>query len=207
MTPFEALYGYKCRSPLCWDESAEAVILGPELLQETTTQIQMIRKRMLAAQCRQKAYADGKRRNLEFQVGEKVFVKVSPTKGVFRFGKRGKLNPRYVGPFEILDRVGAVAYRLALPPTAHPVHNVFHISLLRKYVSDPSHVLSYEDIEVQPTGTYEEEPIRILERRMKQLRTKEVPLVKVLWAKHGTEAMTWETEAEMLEKFPHLFTV
>ena len=135
-------------------------------------------------------------------MGEKVFVKVSPTKGVFRFGKRGKLNPRYVGPFEILEKVGRIAYRLALPHTAHPVHKVFHISLLCKYVSDLSHILSYEDIEVRLTKTYEEELVRILKCRDKQLRTKVVPLVKVLWSKHGTEAMTWESEADRLARFP-----
>ena len=105
-----------------------------------------------------------------------------------------------------MQRVGNVAYRLALPPSAHPVHDVFHVSLLRKYVPDPTHILSYEDIEVRPTGTYEEEPVRILERRKKQLRTKVVPLVKVLWSKHGTEEMTWETEEEMMKRFPQLFS-
>ena len=134
---------------------------------------------------------------------------MSPSKGVFRFGKRGKLNPRYVGPFEILDRVGTLAYRLALPPSAHPVHNVFHVSLLRKYVPDESHVLSYEDIEIQANGTYEEIPVRILECREKHLRNKVVPLVRILWSRSGTEEVTWETwetESDMLKRFPELFS-
>ena len=108
-----------------------------------------------------------KRRDVEFEVGDKVFVRVSPSKGVFRFGKCGKLNPHHVGPFEILDRVGSLAYRLALPLSTHPVHNVFHVSLLRKYIPDESHVLNYDDIEIQANMTYEERPVRILERREK----------------------------------------
>ena len=155
MAPFEALYGRKCRSPICWDNSADKVFLGPELVAQTTVDIALIRQRMLTAQSRQKSYVDLRRRKVEFTPGEKVFVRVSPSKGIFRFGKRGKLNPRYVGPFEILDRVGKQAYRLALPPSAHPVHNVFHVSLLRKYVLDDSHVLNYDDVEVQTDGTYE----------------------------------------------------
>ena len=209
MAPFEALYGRKCRSPICWDENADKILLGPELVERTSADIALIRQRMLTAQSRQKSYADLKRRDVEFEVGDKVFVRVSPSKGVFRFGKRGKLNPRYVGPFEILDRVGSLAYRLALPPSAHPVHNVFHVSLLRKYIPDESHVLNYDDIEIQANMTYEERPVRILERREKQLRRKVVPLVRILWSKSGDDEVTWETwetEADMLSRFPELFS-
>ncbi|KAM6583139.1 hypothetical protein CsatB_010141 [Cannabis sativa] len=110
---------------------------------------------MVTAQSRQKSYADAKRRNVEFAVGDKVFLRVSPMKGVMRFGKRGKLSPRFIGPFEILDRVGQVAYRLALPPVLAETHNVFHISMLRKYVSDPSHVLNYERMELKQDLSYE----------------------------------------------------
>ena len=172
MAPFEALYGYKCRSPICWDESAYKILLGPELVKRTANEVALIRQRMLTSQSRQKSYADLKRRDIEFVVGDKVFVKVSPSKGVFHFGKRGKLNPSYVGQFEILERVGKLAYRFALPPSAHPVHDVFHVSLLRQYVPDESHILNYDDIEVQPNGTYEERPVKIIERRIKMLHSK-----------------------------------
>ena len=117
MPPYEALYGRKCRSPIYWNEIGERQVLGPELVQETVDKIKVIRKRMQTAQNRQKHYADVRRRPLEFQVGDHVFLRVSPTKGVKRFGIKGKLSPRYIGPFEILGKVGAVAYRLALPPS------------------------------------------------------------------------------------------
>ena len=116
MAPYEALYGRPCRSPMCWTESREATLIDPELVQETSEKIRVIRDRLLAAQSKQKSYADHRRRPLEFQVGDHVFLRVSPCKGVFCFGKKGKLAPRYIGPFEILQRVGEVAYQLALPP-------------------------------------------------------------------------------------------
>ncbi|KAL5573266.1 hypothetical protein UlMin_022863 [Ulmus minor] len=136
---------------------------------------------MKAAQSRQKSYADKRRRPLEFQVGDLVFLKVAPMKGVMRFGKKGKLSPRYIGPFEILERIGKVAYRLALPPELLSVHNVFHVSMLRKYISDPSHILEHEPIKVHEDLSYEEQPVQILDRKDKTLRNKVIPLVKVLW--------------------------
>ncbi|GJT09932.1 putative reverse transcriptase domain-containing protein [Tanacetum coccineum] len=134
--PFEALYGRKCRSPVCWTEVGEAQILGPELIQETTEKIIQIKQRMQAARDRQKSYADLKRKPMEFQVGDKVMLKVSPWKGVVRFGKRGKLNPRYVGPFKVIERVGEVAYKLELPEELSRVHNTFHVSNLKKCHAD-----------------------------------------------------------------------
>ncbi|GAV69252.1 Chromo domain-containing protein [Cephalotus follicularis] len=123
-----------------------------------------------------------------------------------RFGKKGKLTPRFIGPFEILERVGAVAYRLALPPSLSDVHNVFHVSMLRKYHPDPSHVLQWEPLELRTDLSFEEIPIRILDRRIKQLRSKTIPLVKVLWQYHGVEEATWEREDEMQAKYPQLFS-
>ncbi|KAL5537439.1 hypothetical protein UlMin_045822 [Ulmus minor] len=157
------------------------------------------------AQSRQKSYADKRRRPLEFLVGDSVFLKVAPMKGVMRFGKKGKLSPRYIGPFEILERIGKVAYRLALPPELSPVHNVFHVSMLRRYVSDPSHVLENEPIEVHEDLTYEEQPVQILDQKDKTLRNKVISLVKVLWRNHKVEEATWEREDEMRTKYPHLF--
>ncbi|WRX07830.1 Integrase zinc-binding domain - like 2 [Theobroma cacao] len=205
MAPFEALYGRRCRSPIGWLEVGERKLLGPELVQDATEKIRMIRQRMLTAQSRQKSYADNRRRDLEFQVGDHVFLKVSPTKEVMRFGKKGQLSPRYIGPFEILERVGAVAYHLALPPDLSNIHLVFHVSMLRKYNPDPSHVIRYETIQLQDDLTYEEQPVAILDRQVKKLRSKDVASVKVLWRNHTSEEVTWEAEDEMQTKHPHLF--
>ncbi|XP_077228426.1 uncharacterized protein LOC143861390 [Tasmannia lanceolata] len=158
------------------------------------------------AQNRQKSYADHRRRDLEFAVGDRVFLKVSPWKGVIRFGKKGKLSPRYIGPYEILERIGPVAYRVALPPALSHVHNVFHVSLLRKYLADPSHVLQTEPMQLEQDLSYEEQPVQILDRKEQILRTKRISLVKILWRSQATEEATWEPEEEMKQKYPYLFT-
>ena len=146
MPPFEALYGRKCRSPICWEEIGDRTLFGADIVVDTTEKIRVIRKRMKAAQSRQKTYADRRRRPLEFAIGDKVFLKISPMRRVIRVSKRNKLDPRFIGPFEILERIGPLAYRLALPPELEKMHNVFHVSQLRKYISDPNHVLSYSPL-------------------------------------------------------------
>ncbi|KAL4037209.1 hypothetical protein IC575_000797 [Cucumis melo] len=205
MAPFEALYGKCCRSPVCWGEVGEQRLMGPELVQSTNEAIQKIRSRMHTAQCRQKSYADVRRKDLEFEVGDKVFLKVAPMRGVVRFERRGKLSPRFVGPFEILERIGPVAYRLALPPSLSTVHDVFHVSMLRKYVPDPSHVVDYEPLEIDENLSYTEQPVEVLAREVKTLRNKEIPLVKVLWRNHRIEEATWEHEDDMRSRYPELF--
>ena len=192
MAPYEALYGRKCRSPLYWDEVEERQILGLEIIQKTTEKIETIRARMRAAQSRQKSYADNRHRQLEFEVGDKVFLRIAPMRGVMRFGKKGKLSPRYIGPFEILDQIGPVAYRVALPPALSGVHNVFHVSMLRKYVPDPTHVIDYEPLQLQENLTYTEEPLRIVERKEQVLRNRTIPLVKVVWNNHAISEASWE---------------
>ena len=142
---------------------------------------------------------------MAFEVGDHVFLKISPRRGLMRFGKSGKLSPRFIGPFEILERIGEVAYRLALPPQLSGVHDVFHVSMLRKYEPDPSHVLDWTDLEVDEDASYEERPVRVLDRRDQVLRGKTIPLVKVLWKHHGVEEATWERELEVREKYPDLF--
>ena len=205
MAPYEVLDGRPCRSPLCWADAEERVTLGPELVQETTEKINKIRERLKIVQSRQKSYADPTRREVEFDVGDRVFLKVSPMRGVTRFGVKGKLAPRYIGPFEITNRIGHVAYRPDLPPQLGRVHNVFHVSMLRKYIPDPSHVIQYLEVPIQENVTYEEQPVRILGREFKVLRNREIPLVKVLWEHHKEDEATWELETEMYEKYPHLF--
>ncbi|KAK6116067.1 hypothetical protein DH2020_008336 [Rehmannia glutinosa] len=183
MAPYEALYGRKCRSPVHWDEVGERKLIGPEL----------------------KSYADKRRKPLEFAVGDVIFLKVAPMKGIMRFGKKGKLSPRYVGPFEIVERIGDLAYRIALPPALAGIHNVFHVSMLKKYIPDQSHILSYETIDLREDLTYEERPMRILDRVEKELRRTKVTLVKVLWKNHAMEEATWEREDEMRVIYPQLF--
>ncbi|XP_042983264.1 uncharacterized protein LOC122312667, partial [Carya illinoinensis] len=153
----------------------------------------------------EKSYADNRRRELEFEVENKVFLRIAPMKGVMRFEKKGKLSPRYIGPFEILDQVGQVAYRVALPPSLTGMHNVFHVSMLRKYISDPTHILDYEPLQIQEDLTYAEEPICIIERKAHVLRTWTIPMVKVLWNNHTANEASWELEEEMRVKHPGLF--
>ena len=165
----------------------------------------MIRTRMLASQSLQKSYAEGKRRDVEFEVGEYVFLRVSLMREVKRFRAKGKLSPRFIGSFQILDRVGAVAYRIALPPSLSGIHNVCRVTMLCKYVSDPTHVLSYEHLQLDQDLFYREKPVRILDRKDKVLRNRTVPLVKVLWRNSKSEEATWELESDMRTRYPELF--
>ncbi|CAM8920397.1 unnamed protein product [Rhodiola kirilowii] len=146
MAPFEALHGRKCRSPICWDDVGERQLLGPEIVRDTIEKIKLIRERLHVAQSRQKSYADIRRRDLEFQVGDHVFLKVSPTKGISRFGIWGKLSPRFIGPCEIFERVGSLAYRLALPPVLAGIHNVYNVSMLWKCISSTEQVVELEPL-------------------------------------------------------------
>ncbi|KAA0059783.1 pol protein [Cucumis melo var. makuwa] len=173
--------------PQLMGEVGEQRLMGPELVQSTNKAIQKIRSCMHTAQSRQKSYTDVRRKDLEFDVGDKVFLKVAPMKGVLRFERRGKLSPRIVVPFEILEQIGPVAYRLALPPSLSTVHDVFHVSMLRKYVSDPSHVVDYEPLEIDENLSYTEQPVEVLAKEVKMLSSREVPLVKVLWQNHRIE--------------------
>ncbi|GJT31792.1 putative reverse transcriptase domain-containing protein [Tanacetum coccineum] len=165
--PFEALYGRKCRSPVCWAEVGQVQLTGPELVQETTERIIQIKQRIQTARDRQKSYADLKRKPMEFQVGDKVMLKVSPWKGVVRFGKRGKLNPRYVGPFKVLKK---------------------------KCYSDDPLVVPLEGLQVDDKLHFVEEPVEIMDREVKQLRRSRVLIVKVRWNSRRGPEFTWERE-------------
>lgn len=204
--PFEALYGRKCRSPVCWTEVGDSQLLGPEIIHETTEKIVQIQNRLKAARDRQKSYADTRRKPLEFQIGDRVMLKVSPWKGVVRFGKRGKLNPRYVGPFEILERIGPVAYKLKLPQELSNVHDTFHVSNLKKCLSDESLVIPFGELQIDEKLHFVEQPIEIMDREIKTLKRSRIPIVKVRWnSKRGPE-FTWEREDQIRRKYPHLFS-
>ena len=201
MAPFEALYSRKCRTPVCWDEIGERRLIGLELVQITLDKIQMVRDRLKIAKDSDKC-----RRDLQFKVDDRVFLKVSPWKGVFRFGRRGKLRPIYIGPYEIIARVGPVAYRLDLPLELSKVHNVFHVSMLRKYIPDPSHVLRDQPVELKDNLTYKEQLMQIVDCREQILRNKVIALVKVLWGNHGIKEATCESEAQTRSQYPQLFS-
>ncbi|GJS18076.1 putative reverse transcriptase domain-containing protein [Tanacetum coccineum] len=204
--PFEALYGRKCRSPIMWAEVGEGRLIGHELVQETTKKISQIKNRLKVALDHQKSYADKKRKPLEFNVGDYVLLKVSPWKGVVRFEKKGKLATRFVGPFEIIEKVVHVAYRLDLPEEFNGVHDTFHVSNLKKCLADPTLQVPLDEIRVDAKLNFVEEPVEILEREFKKLKRSRIAIVKVRWnSKRGPE-FTWEREDQMKLKYPHLFS-
>ncbi|GJS11440.1 retrotransposon protein, putative, ty3-gypsy subclass [Tanacetum coccineum] len=179
-SPSKLLYGRKYRAPIFLDEVGERLIEGPELIEITNEKVVVAKEKLKEARSRQKSYADKHRRDLEFQVGDRVFLKVSPFRGVKRFGIKGKLSPRFIGPFEILERIGEVSYRLALPRQ-----------------------LSY--ITIQPDMSLSEEPESILDRQERVMRNKVIPFVKILWKNHPEREATWETEESMRASYPHFF--
>ncbi|GJV61154.1 putative reverse transcriptase domain-containing protein [Tanacetum coccineum] len=189
-----------------WDaEIGEGSLIGPELVQETTDKVVVIKEKLKAARDRQKSYADNRRKPLEFEVGDRVMLKVSPWKGVVHFGKKGKLAPRYVGPFEILERIGPVAYRLRLSEELSGVHDTFHVSNLKKCLADASLHVPLDEIKVDKTLRFVEEPVEIMDREIKSLKRSKISLVKVRWnSKRGPE-FTWEREDYMKSKYPQLF--
>ncbi|GJT95130.1 hypothetical protein Tco_1090648 [Tanacetum coccineum] len=161
---------------------------------------------MQAARDRQKSYADLKRKPMDFQVGDKVMLKVSPWKGVVRFGKQGKLNPRYVGPFKVLEKVGSVAYKLELPEELSRVHNTFHVSNLKKCHADEPLAVSLDGIHFDDELQFIKEPVKIMDREVKRLKRSRIPLVKVRWNSRRGPEFTWEREDQFRKKYPHLFT-
>ncbi|GJV48441.1 putative reverse transcriptase domain-containing protein [Tanacetum coccineum] len=203
--PFEALYRRKCRSPVCWSEVRDSQLTGPELIRETTEKIIQIKNHLLTARSRQKSYADVRRKTMEFDVGNIVMLKVSPWKGVIRFGKRGKLSPRYVGPFKIIERIGLVAYRLELPEKLCSIHNTFHVSNLKKCLADKNLVIPLGEIQLDDKLHFIEEPIEIMDREVKQLKQSRIPIVKVRWNSQRGPEFTWEREDFFMRKYPHLF--
>ena len=200
MAPYEALYGRRCRTPLCWYQDGEAFVLGPKFLQQKTSKVTLIQDRMWATQSRQKSYADKRRQPLEFEEGDHVFLRVTPTTGIERVLKLRKLTPRFIGPFQITRRIGTTTYEISLPPHLANLHNVFHISQMRKYIASLDHVLESYEVQVREDLTMPVGPVRILDAQVKQLRGKEIRTVKVLW-----DEMTWEMEDLMRRSYPHLF--
>jgi hypothetical protein len=209
MAPFEALYGRKCRTPLNWSETGESQVFGPDIIKEAKEQVQLIQNRLKAAQSRQKSYADSRRRPLTFQVGDFVYLRVTPLKGMQRFHEKGKLAPRYIGPYKILERRGELSYKLELPPKLSEFHDVFHVSQLRKCLRAPHQLETFKEvdqdtIDLNPDLTYRERPICILEKDVRLTRRRKINMYKVQWSNHTEDEATWEREDYLQREFPEL---
>ncbi|GJY61582.1 hypothetical protein Tco_0462239 [Tanacetum coccineum] len=203
--PFKALYRRKCRSPILWAEIGESSLTGLELVQETIDKVVLVKEKPKAARDRQKSYIDYRRKPLEFEVGDRVLLRVSPWKGVVRFGKKGKLAPRYVEPFKILKRIGLVAYRLRLLKELNSVHDTFHVSNLKKCLADASLHVPLDEIKVDKTLRFVKEPVEIMDREIKKLKRRKIALVKVRWNSKRGPDFTWEYKDRMRIKYLQLF--
>ena len=178
-----------------WSEVGERTLTGPALIKEAEERVAEIREKLKAAQSRQKSYADKRRRELCFEVGDFVYLKVSPIRGTRRFLVQGKLAPRYIGPYQVVKRVGAVAYRIQLPEEMSDIHPVFHVSQLRKCLRVPEEeIVPVETIDLQKDLRYQEVPVKILDTVTKRTRNSEVRICRVQWSRHGVEEATWELD-------------
>jgi hypothetical protein len=184
----------------------EQKVFGPNILVEAEKQVHTVRENLRVAQSRQKSYADHRRRELSFEVGDFVYLKVSLMSGLRHFKVRGKLAPRFIGPFKILRKRGEVAYQLELPPQLSDVHDVFHVSQLKKCLHVPEEQIPTEDLDAKEDLSYQEHPVRILETSERVTRNKRIKMCKVQWSHHTEEEATWEREEELKAEFPCFFS-
>jgi hypothetical protein len=206
MALVEMLYGHRCQTPLFWNETGERKVFRPDILQEAKKQVCMVRENLHVTQSRQKSYVDHRRRELSFEVGDFVYLNVSPMRGLHRFKVRGKLTPRFIGPFKILEKRGEVVYQLELPPQLSDVHDVFHVSQLKKCLCVPEKQIPIEDLDAMKDLSYQEYPVKILETSEKVMRNKRIKMCKVQWSHHTKEEATWEREEELKAEFPSFFS-
>jgi hypothetical protein len=202
MSPFEAIYGRPCRTPLSWSESGERVIFGPDIVTEAEEKVKQIQANILAVQSRQKSYTDKRRSPLEFEVGDHVYLRVSPMKVVHRFGIKGKLAPRYIGPYPILDKYGPTSYQVELPTKLSGVHNVFHVSQLKRCLKPPTDVVIKDIIPLEPDLTYRAYPIKILDQQDHVTCHKATRFYKIQWNEHSEDEATWEREDFLRGNYP-----
>jgi hypothetical protein len=202
MTPFEVLYGRRCHTPLNWIELGEKVVFGPDLVEEAEATIHRIQDNLKAAKSRQETYANKRRRPLEFEVRDLVYLRVSPMKGVKRFGVEGKLAPRYIRLFPILEKCGSTAYKLDLPPSLAGVHNIFHVSQLKKCLKAPVDVVLPKVTPLEADLSYPEHLINVLDQKDRVMRRKIIKFFKIQWSNHSEEEVTWESEDFLRSRHP-----
>jgi hypothetical protein len=202
MAPFEVLYECQCHTLLNWIEPGEKVIFGPDLVEEAEATVRRIQENLKAAKSCQETYANKRRRPLEFEVGGHVYLRVSPMKGMQRFGVKGNLAPRYIGPFPILEKCGSVAYKLDLLPSLARVHDIFHVSQLRKCLKAPVDVVLSEVTPLEADLSYPEHPIKVLDQKDRVMRRKTIKFFKIQWSNHSEEEATWESEDFLRSRHP-----
>jgi hypothetical protein len=203
MAPFDALYGRRYRTPLNWSKDGERTLFGPNLVKDAKEKVQVIRENLKMAQMRQKSYHDKGTTPRHFEVGDYVYLKVSPTKGVQRFDVKGNLAPRYIGPYEVIEVCGPVAYRIQLPERFSAVHNVFHVTQLKKGMPVPENEVIIEaNAWIEPDFSLIEHPLRLLDQKERKTRRQAVRMYKIQWSHHTEEEATWETEEYLNTKYP-----
>jgi hypothetical protein len=202
MALFEALFGRRCRTPLNWSQARERTLFGPKLVQEAEEKVSVIRENLKAAQMRQKSYHDKAKAPREFEFGNYVYLKVSPTKGVQHFGVKGKLAPCYIVPYEVTKKFGMVAYHIRLPDQLSAVHDVFHVSQLKKCEKIPkAQIIEETNAEIEPDLSLAKYPMRVLDQKERQTRRERVTMYKIQWSHHTEEEDTWETEQILNTKY------
>jgi hypothetical protein len=203
MAPFDALYGRRCRTPLNWSEAGERTLFGPDLVKDAEEKVQLIRENLKLAQVRQKNYHDKGTTPRHSVVGDYVYLKVSPTKGVQRFGVKGKLGPRYIGPYEVIEVCGPVAYRIQLPERFSTLYNVFHVTQLKKGMPVPENeVIKEANAWIEPDFSLIEHPLRVLDLMERKTRRQTVRMYKIQWSHHTEEEATWERGEYLNTKYP-----
>jgi hypothetical protein len=202
MSPFETLYGRPCHTPLSWSESDERVIFDPNIVTEAEEKVRQIQTNILAAQSHQKSYTDKRCRPLKLEVGDHIYIRVSPMKGVRRFGIKGKLAPHYIGLYPIIDKYGTTSYQMELPSKLSGVHNVFHISQLKRCLKPPTNIVIEDTIPLEPDLTYKSYPTKILDQQERVTRNKTTRFYKVQWNDHSEDEATWEHEIFLRSNYP-----
>jgi hypothetical protein len=206
MALFDMLYGLRCRTLLFWNETGDRKVFGPDILEEAEKQVRMVKENLCVAQSRQKSYVDYRRRALSFEVGDFVYHKVSPMRGLRHCKVRGKHTPRFIGPFKILEKRGEVAYQLELSPQLSDVHDDFHVSQLKKCLRVPKEQIPMEDLDAKEDLSYQEHTIRILETSERVTRSKKIKMCKVQWSHHTEDKAPWERQEELKAEFPSFFS-